>query len=246
MSPTLGAFRWIPPGTFTMGSPVTQMDRHTDEVPHSVTLTRGFYLMQHEVTQGEWRAVMGTNPSADGRQSFGGTDKGRCAVTIGDTLPVVCVSFDEVQEFAARAGAWDGATYRLPTEAEWEYAARAGGPGIFAGSEVLPDGYERLGAVAWYAANSRGFLSPVCGKTVNAFGLCDMSGNVWEWVSDRYGDYPVDAVVDPVGPLSGTDRVIRGGCYGSEVGHLRVAYRYVTDPATRNTILGFRLVRSGL
>ena len=139
-----------------MGSPAGEPERGSDEAAHSVTLTRGFWLMEHEVTQGEWQAVMGSNPVATGTGYWGEEERGSCeGAGVGATLPVACVSWSQAVEFAQRASARDGVTYRLPTEAEWERAARGGGSSVYAGSESLD-------AVGWYEGNSGGKLeSPV-------------------------------------------------------------------------------------
>ena len=222
-SPSLGMMQWVPAGRFTMGSPESEAGRHSDEVQHEVTLTQGFWMMEHEVTQGEWQAVMGSNPS----------DFSSC----GPTCPVETVSWSEAVEFAQRVSARDGVTYRLPTEAECEYAARGGQSQLYAGSDDV-------GAVGWYDDNSGRKTHPVCEKQRNAYGLCDMSGNVYEWVSDRYGDYPGGSVTDPQGASSGSLRVERGGGWNDSARLARVALRYGFDPADRDVRLGFRLART--
>jgi formylglycine-generating enzyme required for sulfatase activity len=237
-SPTLGVFKGIPGGTFTMGSPAAESGRDSDEAAHSVTLTRGFWLMEHEVTQGEWETVMGSNPVATGRAYYLEKEQGSCqGAGVGATLPVACVSWSQAVEFALRASARDGVTYRLPTESEWERAARGGGASVYAGSESLD-------AVGWYEGNSGGKLRPVCGKARNGYGLCDMSGNVREWVQDWYGDYPPGSVTDPAGPSGGSYRVFRGGSWYVSAARARVALRRGVDPASRDNDLGFRLARS--
>ena len=186
-------------------------------------LSRGFWLGQHEVTQGQWEAVMGSNPSFFD--------------ACGLDCPVERVSWEDAQEFIRRLNAMDGAgTYRLPTEAEWEYAARAGTTG---------DRYAaNLGAITWYGNNSGGRTHPVGGKTANAFGLHDMLGNVLEWVQDWRGGYPGGTVTDPRGPGSGSGRVTRGGGWNICAGSCRSSFRYYGTPGYRFFDLGFRLLRT--
>jgi sulfatase modifying factor 1 len=146
------------------------------------------------------------------------------------------VSWDDAVAFAAAASRRDGVTYRLPTEAEWEYAARGGGASAYAGSD-------NLDAVAWYNGNSGNTTHAVCGKQRNGFGLCDMSGNVWEWTADWYGNYG-GATVDPTGAASGSYRVDRGGSWYYDPVSARVANRGMLDPGRRSYYLGLRLRRS--
>ena len=206
-------FVLIPAGSFDMGL----SSRHT------VTISQPFYLGVHTVTQVQWEAVMGDNPS-----SFKGEDR-----------PVEKVSWADVQEFIRRLNAQEdgGDRYRLPTEAEWEYACRAGTTGDYAGD---------LDAMGWYSDNSGGETHPVGRKAPNAFGLYDMHGNVWEWVADWYGDYPSGAVMDPKGPESGSNRVVRGGSWYGTAGIARSAHRILSPPGRRDDGLGFRLVRKAL
>ena len=220
-SPTVGALLWVAPGRFTMGSPATEAGRDDDEGAHEVTLTRGFYLMEHEVTQGEWAAVMGSNPS-----SFS---------SCGATCPVEQVSWEEAVEFARRLSAKEGVQYRLPTEAEWEYAARAG-------ERTLYSGGDEVTAVGWVDANAGGRTHAVCGLARNAWGFCDLTGNVWEWVSDGYGPYG-GAATDPAGPSGGSNRVLRGGSWFYTPALARVANRSWLAPGVRYLDLGFRLAR---
>jgi formylglycine-generating enzyme required for sulfatase activity len=220
-SPTVGALIWVPPGRFTMGSPVTEAGRDDDEGEHQVTLTRGFYLMEHEVTQGEWAAVMGGNPSYYS--------------SCGATCPVENVSWEEAVAFAERLSAKEGVRYRLPTEAEWEYAARAGVRTLYSGGDEAT-------AVGWVEANAGGQTHAVCGLARNAWGFCDLTGNVWEWVSDGYGPYG-GAATDPAGPSGVLYRVARGGSWDSAPALARVANRDRGAPGARLHDLGFRLAR---
>ncbi len=222
VSPTLGTMKWIPPGTFMMGSPETEAGRSPDETQHSVTLTKGYWLMEHEVTQGEWQAVMGSNPS-----NF---------TACGPTCPVEQVSWNDAVAFAQQASARDGVTYALPTEAQWEYAARGGQDTLYAGSNEAT-------ATGWIGDNSGSTTHAVCGLARNAYGLCDMSGNVWEWTSDWYGDYGGNAT-DPTGASTGSARVSRGGSWGSDASLARVAVRNYNGPAFAINFIGFRLSRS--
>ncbi len=208
----------IPAGEFWMGAE----NGYPDEKPvHRVTLSLGFDIMKYEVTQGQWEAVMGSNPAH--------------FKDCGSRCPVETVSYLDVQAFLSKLNAQkDGWQYRLPTEAEWEYAARAGTKGDYAGD---------LDAMAWYKANSGEKTHPVGQKQPNAWGLYDMHGNVWEWVQDWYGDYSPEAVTDPTGPASGSTRVVRGGGWFGLDWRCRSAKRDWLDINRRYNLHGFRLVR---
>ena len=224
-------FVWIPPGEFQMGS----RSRHAygDENPVTrVRLTRGFWLGKYEVTQGQWESVMGSNPS-----HF--KDCGR-------SCPVERVSWYDVQEFTRKLNARVGKKrYRLPTEAEWEYSARAGTTtDTYLGDIARPRGKDTVvNRIAWYDENSRRRTHPVGHKASNGFGLHDMLGNVWEWVGDWKGDYAGGSVTDPEGPKVGKDRVIRGGSWLGYARYCRSAGRLRTAPRGRHGSLGFRLLR---
>ena len=214
-------FVWVPAGEFLMGS--TSAEAYPQESPLTrVRISRGYWLGQHEVTQAEWQAVTGTN-----RSKFSGC--GRC--------PVERVSWDDAQAFIRQLnGRAGGGRYRLPTEAEWEHAARAGTSG---------DRYAtNLDAIAWYEDNSGGRTQPVGRKAPNAWELHDMLGNVWEWVQDRYGAHPGGAVTDPRGPGSGSYRVTRGGGWQMSAGGCRVSYREKDPPGNYWETQGFRLLRT--
>ena len=223
------AVRWIPSGRFTMGSPTSERGRDADEVQHEVVLTRGFFLAETECTQGQWEAVMGGNPSY-----FKGTER-----------PVEQVSWEEAVEYCRKLTAKqraegilaDGWEWRLPTEVEWEYAARAGTTGAR---------YGKLDTIAWRDGNSGGEPHPVKQKTANAWGLYDMMGNVWEWCSDWYGGYPTGSVTDPTGPSSGSFRVFRGGSWFSVAWFARSALRGGSVPGSRSNNLGFRPALSSI
>ena len=217
----------IPSGEFFMGSPESDKVKDNDETPqHKVIIENGFSLQKTEVTQGQWMAVMGSNPSYFNE--------------CGDDCPVENVSWDEGQEFIRRLNEKTGMKYRLPTEAEWEYAARAGS------TTRYPCGDDEgcLDDIAWYDANSGGKTHPVGQKQPNAWGLYDMSGNVWEWCRDWYASdyYKKSPVKNPEGPETGSARVFRGGCRGSNAGDCRSSYRFHHNPSYEDIALGFRLV----
>ena len=211
-------FSQIPTGTFQMGSTAGG----SDELPvHTVTIS-SFNMQKTEVTQGQWRDVMGTNPSSYS--------------TCGDTCPVETVSWDDIQTFLTTLNArTPGVTYRLPTEAEWEYAARAGTTG---------ETYAALDSIAWYHLNSGGTTHAAAGKQANAWGLYDMLGNVWEWVNDWYGPYTSASATNPSGPVTGSIRVLRGGSWDGDGSSASAAWRANGYPANRNGTNGFRLVRT--
>lgn len=204
----------IPAGTFMMGSPDTEEYRYTNETQHRVRITKSFDMMTTPVTQELWFAVMGINPSY-----FRGSD-----------LPVETISWDECQNFIRRL---KDPLFRLPTEAEWEYACRAG-----SGSSV----YGKLDEIAWYSRNSGSQTHPVGQKLPNAWGLYDMLGNVWEWCQDWKGEYSDRPVTNPTGPSTGSYRVRRGGSWYHGASGVRAAVRDGVSPGARNSNLGFRLV----
>jgi len=216
-------FVFIKPGTFMMGSPSNEKERSNEEKQHQVTLTKGFYMQTTEVTQSQWQAVMGSNPSR----------------FKGDDLPVEQVSWNDIQEFIGKLNRTDsGNRYRLPTEAEWEYAARAGSTTRFS----FGDDESRLGEYAWYIGNSVSQTHRVAQKKQNSWGLYDMHGNVWEWVQDWKGDYPSGSVTDPKGLSNGSNRVLRGGSWYNRAGYCRSAHRFRFRPVYRFLNGGFRLV----
>jgi len=231
-------FAYIPPGRFTMGSPESEPGRADIENQHLVTLTKGFYMQTTEVTQGQWVAVMGSNPSG--------------FAECGDDCPVETVSWDDAQEFIVQLNAMGDGTYRLPTEAEWEYAARAGSDLAFTNGDIgdatahTCDLDPNLDEVGWYCGNSGDSTHPVAQKDSNPWGLYDMHGNVWEWVQDRYGEkYPTGSVTDPTGPSAGDLRVYRSGSWLQVPAASRSAARKYDSPEYHRTNnLGFRVVRS--
>jgi len=185
----------IPAGTFMMGSPASEKYHRDDETQHEVTLTTPFYMGKYAVTQGQWEAVMGT-----GFLWFGGNP----SRTKGAKLPVTHVSWEDCQEFIKKLNAKTDGGYRLPTEAEWEYACRAG----------TTTAYSYGNNLTWSDANIAGeSIKEVGSYKPNAFGLYDMHGNLWEWCEDWSGYYPAGSVTDPKGPSTGKYRVLRGGSF---------------------------------
>jgi len=212
----------IQPGEFMMGCSRGDADCIAPEQPsHRVRITRPFEIGAHEVTQRQWQAVMGSNPSY-----FKGED-----------LPVERVNWNDIQTFLGKLNAAnDGFLYRLPTEAEWEYAARAGNAAAT---------YGELRDVAWFDANSEKMPHERGGKRPNAWGLYDMLGNVYEWVQDFFAVdyYAASPESDPPGPTSGKTHVIRGGSWAASGMQLRVSYRVQLEPFSTNPTIGFRCVR---
>jgi formylglycine-generating enzyme required for sulfatase activity len=209
-------------GTFEMGS----NEGESDEKPiHSVTVS-DFYIGKYEVTQKEWKAIMGNNPSQ----------------FKGDDLPVETVSWNDVQEYLQKLNAKTNSNYRLPTEAEWEYAARGGNKS----NGYKYSGSNNIDNVAWYGGNSNSQTHRVGTKEPNELGIYDMSGNVWEWCNDWYGEhyYNNSPQNNPQGPTSGTYRVLRGGSWLDTPSYVRCAYRYYGDPTYRDFIFGFRCART--
>lgn len=243
---------YVAPGSFMMGSPLSEDGRDNDEVQRQVTLTKGFWLGKYEVTQAQWRSVMGNNPS-----HFKGDDR-----------PVENVSWDDCQMFIQKVNAQLNCGARLPTEAEWEYACRAGTTTSLPSGENLvvlgANNGRGLNSIAWYSGNSsvgfelsngidssgwkerefygsRAGTHPVGQKAANSWGYYDMVGNVWEWCQDRYGDYPTGSITDPQGPASGVIRVLRGGGWCFNARNCRSASRDRFLPGYRYFYFGFRL-----
>ncbi len=231
----------IEPGVFLMGSPIDEPFRENDERQHQVTISRAFALKATEVTQAEWQTVMGANPS-----SF---------PSCGGDCPVDTISWYDAVEYVNRLSDFAGIErcydpawnfnglaclgYRLPTEAEWEYAARAGtqtayhnGPNTLRDCRLDPN----LDLVAWYCGNANDGTHSVASKAPNPWGLYDMHGNVWEWVNDLYAAYPAGAAVDPIGPAASVYRIFRGGSWFDGAHNARSAYRaaYSADDQVRN------------
>jgi len=248
---------WCPPGAFTMGSPADEEGRFPNEKQHKVTLTKGFWLGKHEVTQRQWQSVMGKNPS---RFKSAGLD-----------APVEQVSWKDCQEFLKKLTARvagelpNGYVYRLPTESEWEYACRAGTETALHTGDIRILGKRNapaLDPIAWYSGNSvvtyeggsdssgwkekqenhsRAGTHPVGRKKPNGWGLHGMIGNVAEWCQDQYGTYPSGAVTDPAGAGRGSRRVCRGGGWNISAGRCRSAFRSGSGPSNSYDVLGFRV-----
>ena len=219
----------VPPGTFTMGCTASnQYACSSDENPtHSVTLTQAFYLGRYEVTQSQWVARMPSNPSY-----FQGASYPDAA-----NRPVEQVSWNTIQGYLSATG------MRLPSEAEWEYACRAGTTTAFNNGS---NDDATVGTIAWYWSNSGSQTHAVGGKAANALGLYDMSGNVYEWVNDWYGStyYSVSPSTNPLGPVSGTYRVLRGGSWNVNTGYVRSSFRFTLSPDNTGYIIGFRVARA--
>ena len=214
---------YVEGGTFTMGATSEQgSDAYSDEKPaHKVTLS-SYSIGETEVTQALWQAVMGSNPS-----KFRGSNR-----------PVEMVSWNDCQTFINKLNSLTGKRFRLPTEAEWEFAARGGNKS----KGYKYSGSNNLSAVAWYKDNSGSKTHPVKTKAANELGLYDMSGNVWEWCQDWKGSYSSSAQADPMGPSTGSIRVYRGGSWGGSTMYGRVSYRNDDKPGNRSDILGLRIV----
>ena len=212
---------WVDGGTFRMGATSEQGSEISDEKPvHSVTLS-GYYIGKTEVTQALWQAVMGSNPS----------------YFEGDDLPVEQVSWDDCQEFIRKLNSLTGQNFRLPTEAEWEFACRGGNNSRgykYSGSNYIDN-------VAWYDGNSGWKTHPVATKSPNELGIYDMSGNVWEWCADWYGDYSSGRQTNPKGPYGGSGRVNRGGSWYNFARNCRSSIRIDDYPTYRDDLLGLRL-----
>ena len=211
-------------GTFTMGATAEMEEPNDDEKPtHQVTLS-SYYIGETEVTQALWKAVMGNNPSH----------------FKGDNLPVEEVSWNDCQEFIRKLNEITKRTFRLPAEAEWEFAARGGNKSRC----TQYSGSNDIGEVAWYDGNSGGKTHPVKTKKANELGIYDMTGNVWEWCQDRYGSYGSGTETHPTGATSGTDRVDRGGSWNEIARYCRSSDCSSNAPDDRYYGLGFRLVLS--
>ena len=244
-------FVWIEPGAFHMGSPPSESNRLTsafgfgsgraeDEGPvHEVAISTGFWLGKYEVTQRQWEAVMGITPWQDN-----GKDKD--LVRSVPSHPAVHISWSDVQAFIDRLNSTEGEeVYRLPTEAEWEYACRAGTSTRYS----FGDDEDQLIDYAWTRKNSwtknEKYAHAIGQHRPNLWGIHDMHGNVWEWVRDWYAEdyYTQSPKVDPSGPLAGSDRVIRGGDFSDPFYYLRSASRSKKSPDMRDSFIGVRLVR---
>ena len=212
-------FVLIQAGSFEMGS----TRGAEDELPtRRVTISQSFFIQKTEVTQAQWEAVMDTNPSH--------------SIDCGPNCPVDRVSWEDIQEFIHRLNELDpGKGYRLPTEAEWEFVARAGSVGDYSGHDPI--------AMGWFSENSGERPHPVAQKLPNEWGLYDVHGNVWEWVNDWFGEYQIDWTTDPIGSDTGTYRVLRGGSWFDTVNVARTAHRNYDLPTSRYNSVGFRIVK---
>jgi len=236
------AFVLIPAGTFTMGSPVYEAFRSPGETQHQVTISHGFYLQTTEVTLGQWRKVMG-----EGFFSLFSKHKGP------DNLPVTRVCTFDVSSFLDKLNAMGQGRYRLPTESEWEYAARAGTTSAYSWGESIDCTRAMFANKKGKFEGCRDFAksralpldgpSPVKSYAPNPWGLYDMNGNVWEWCQDWFGPYPQKPVTDPQGPTAGEHRVRRGGGWFGPGYSCRSANRAFAHPASRLQTTGFRVVR---
>lgn len=249
---------WIAPGTFVMGSPTNEPTRYSDETQHTVTLSKGFCMRKYKMTQVEYRDLVGNNPSY-----FQTEDYNHDPIPPDPIRPVEMVSWTDATNYCAQLTARErsagrlpaGYVYRLPTEAEWEFACRAGtntpfhygnelrsGMASFCGYYEYPPCdsstlycYNPMG-IPLYSTTSVGSYSP------NAWGLYDMHGDVWEWCQDWYGAYPGGSVTEPQGPTTGSNRVVRGGYWFTYAFNCRSARRYYYNPTSRSFSVGFRVV----
>jgi formylglycine-generating enzyme required for sulfatase activity len=240
---------WIEPGTFLMGSPQEEIDQlnaeHSTDLysyegpQHEVTITKGFWLGTYELTQRQWERVMETTPwSENGYEKF--------FVQENPRHPAVYISWNDMQWFIETLNEAEGSeVYRLPTEAEWEYACRAETETRWS----FGDDESQLTNYAWYEDNAKNegedYGHAVGAKVPNPWGSYDMYGNVWEWCQDWYGSYPSSFQTDPTGPATGSFRVLRGGSFGDAARNTRSASRYSLSPDDRYGGIGARLLRQG-
>jgi formylglycine-generating enzyme required for sulfatase activity len=226
-------FIYVPPGSFLMGSPPDEAGRDLDESQHEITLSEGFYLQETEVTQAQWKAVMGDNPSMMKNPDY----------------PATNISWDNALAFIQQLNQPEGTdAYRLPGEAEWEWACRAGSPSGFPAGAVLSTDQANYDGNHPYNGYEKGVFRRGIVKTgafqPNPWGLYDMSGNVWEWCQDAYGPYPSTAETDPVGPSQGLFKVVRGGSWYYDIQSCRCASRHKADPSKESILIGFRVAKS--
>lgn len=224
----------IEPGTYMMGSPDYEPGRYSNEPQQSITISAPFYIQTTEVTQQQWMAPRGgANPAANTHS--------------GGNCPVENVSWEEVQLYIEALNSYEEGTYMLPTEAQWEYAARAGSKTAFTNGFITNDEYnclvdDNLGLMGWYCGNSDGMTHPVAQKTPNDWGLYDMHGNVWEWCQDLYDDFTPNVTTGQMGPNSQFYRVLRGGGFNDYANSCRSASRIPGSPYSGYGSAGFRLV----
>lgn len=241
---------WIPAGTFTMGTPPDELGRYASEAEHTVTISQDFLMATTPVTQSEWFAVMGTNPSA---------------FADCDDCPVERVNWYDAVDYCNAASLLDGLDpvydvdttgvtwltdtngYRLPTESEWEYACRAGTSTAFYNGDITDVSCNdpNMDLIGWYCGNNApNGTKDVAQKDPNAWGLYDNSGNVQEWCWDWFGNYPLGPVIDPLGPAFGAAKVVRGGSFATIARNCRSGNRFISQPDSSESFLGFRVVRS--
>ena len=216
-------FVWVPAGTFMMGSTKNESKWTNTETQHNVTISKGFWIGKFEITQKQWESIMGENPSC----------------FVGKQNPVESVSWDDIQSYLLKLNSLGDGKYRLPTEAEWEYACRAGSTAAcgFGSDETQLEDY------AWTFWNSNETTHRVGSKKSNAWGLHDMHGNVREWCSDWYLPHSGDNLVDPLGAESGSGRITKGGSFLAEYEQCRSAHRHMNPTSYEHNSIGFRIVR---
>lgn len=237
----LAPFSAIKSGTFNMGSPASEKGRYDDEDLHQVTITHDFEMQATLITQSQYFLIMGYNPSVFKNRKNCPTDFIEInSVAICPNNPVESVSWNDTEKFINKLNEADEVySYRLPTEAEWEYSTRAGSQSAY----WFGDNIEEIGRYTWYAGNSGEMNHAIASKPANAWGIYDAHGNVWQWVADWYAKYPLSPQVDPPGPEKGTYRVVRGGCWCYDARRLRSSYRAYHSQDFRNGHIGIRLVR---
>lgn len=224
-------FHFLSPGSFLMGSPDSEIDRGDDEIQHPVLISKGFYLSVYPVTQGQWRTIMGSNPSRFNRKA---------------TRPVERVNWYDCQDYCDRLGRLLGRRFRLPTEAEWEYACRGGTTTPFHFGETIGTDEANFDGYYTYAGGRSGIYrektTPVGSFPCNSWGLYDLHGNVWEWCEDHYHPYPNRENHEPIDPEPRHQCVLRGGSWLNDPRSCRSAYRSKLDPEDWRAVIGFRIV----
>jgi formylglycine-generating enzyme required for sulfatase activity len=236
-------FVWIPPGNLIMGSPKDEKERRDDEIQHKVTLTKGFYMGVFPVTEGQWKAIMG-NYNSGGALRWMNVDPLSDEYQVVSNWPKQYVYWDDCSKFCKTLQRKDKKPYRLPTEAEWEYACRAGTTTPYHFGEAISTDLANYDGNITYGNSKKGknreMPTPVGSFPPNAWGLHDMHGNVFQWCQDGYGDYPKNDVIDPQGADSGWGRVLRGGAFDRHPNKCRSACRSHCL-ANRGSCFGFRV-----
>ena len=227
---------YVEGGTFMMGASSGDSDAKDWEKPAHQGILDSYYIAEFEVTQSQWKKIMVTTVY----QQRDKEDSSNSMRGVGDNYPMYYVSYEEARRFCKELSLFTGRTYLLPTEAQWEFAARGGNKGK--NSDNKYSGSYSIDAVAWYDNNSNSSTHPVGQKRANQLGIYDMSGNVWEWCSDRFGSYSSDSQTNPTGPSSGPSRVLRGGGLSSDAGFSRISHRRTQYPSHRDSDSGFRVV----